>query len=154
MDVLIYVFLISALVGGKCSASCPGSFTTTERVTGTHWTWSWVGPTASLEDVEKRKFLTLPRLKLWPVFQPRASCYTDCAIPAPLKVINIKHTKASQQLPMESTVTKLSWFCLLVLVSWFLMVVFWDMTLHSLVVFTWRWMQWNNGTHLPDNMVF
>jgi hypothetical protein len=34
---------------------------------------------AGLDDVEKRKFLTLPEL-----VQPAASRYTDCAIVAPL----------------------------------------------------------------------
>jgi hypothetical protein len=36
-------------------------------------------PRAGLDDVEKRKFLTLPGLELRPV----ASHYTYCAIPAP-----------------------------------------------------------------------
>jgi hypothetical protein len=31
---------------------------------GTHWLGGWVGPSASLEDVEKRHFLTLPGLEL------------------------------------------------------------------------------------------
>jgi hypothetical protein len=38
-----------------------------------------VGPRAGLDDVEKRKFLTQPRLEL----QPVASRYTDYAITAP-----------------------------------------------------------------------
>jgi hypothetical protein len=38
-----------------------------------------VNPRASLDDMEKRKLLTLPGLKL----QPVASHYTDYAIPAP-----------------------------------------------------------------------
>jgi hypothetical protein len=44
-----------------------------------------VGPRASLDDVEKRKFLTLPGLNSDPfVVQPVASRYTDYAIPARL----------------------------------------------------------------------
>jgi hypothetical protein len=39
----------------------------------------WVDPKAGLDDVEKRKFLTLPGLEL---IQPVASGYTDYAIPA------------------------------------------------------------------------
>jgi hypothetical protein len=38
-----------------------------------------VGPRVGLDNVEKRKFLTLPGLEL----QPVASRYTDCATPAP-----------------------------------------------------------------------
>jgi hypothetical protein len=43
-----------------------------------------MGPRADLDDVEKRKFLTLLELELQPsVLQPVASCYTDYAILAP-----------------------------------------------------------------------
>jgi hypothetical protein len=45
----------------------------------THWTADRVGHRISLEDVEKRKFLTLPGLKLR-LAQPVASRYTDYAI--------------------------------------------------------------------------
>jgi hypothetical protein len=45
---------------------------------------SWVGPRAGLDDVEKRKFLTLPTLELdLSVVQPVGSCYTYYTIPAP-----------------------------------------------------------------------
>jgi hypothetical protein len=58
--VSIYVFLTSALVGGKCSASCPGRFTPWEEppVVG------WGEPTISLGDLEKRKFLPPSGLEL------------------------------------------------------------------------------------------
>jgi hypothetical protein len=47
-----------------------------------------VDPRAGLDDVEKRKFLTLPELELRPpVVQPVASRYTDYATPAPNKNI-------------------------------------------------------------------
>jgi hypothetical protein len=44
----------------------------------------WVGPRAGLDDVEKRKFLTLQGLKLRPLGRLAhiASRYTDYAIPA------------------------------------------------------------------------
>jgi hypothetical protein len=43
-----------------------------ERVTGTHCIRDWVGPRAGLNDMEKRRFLTLPRLKLQPL--SRTAC--------------------------------------------------------------------------------
>jgi hypothetical protein len=68
------IFLTSALVGGEWSASRPGRFTP-----GTHWIGGWVDPRAGLEDVEKRKFLTLSGLELRPLDRPAriASCYTS-----------------------------------------------------------------------------
>jgi hypothetical protein len=42
-------------------------------------------PRAGLDDVKKRKFLTLPGLELRPpLVQPVASRYTDYVIPAPI----------------------------------------------------------------------
>jgi hypothetical protein len=54
--------LTSALVGGEWSVSCPGRFIPGERALTTQWIGGWVGPRAGLDDVEKRKFLTLPGL--------------------------------------------------------------------------------------------
>jgi hypothetical protein len=62
--VQIHVFLTSALVEGEWSASGPCRFTTWERASGTHWIGGWMNPKASLDDVEKRKLLTLPGLEL------------------------------------------------------------------------------------------
>jgi hypothetical protein len=74
-------FLTSALAGGEWSASRPGRFTPGEKAPGTHWIGGWVGPRAGLDDVEKRKFLTLPGLELRPsVVQPVASRYIDYAM--------------------------------------------------------------------------
>jgi hypothetical protein len=42
------------------------SFTPGERAPGTHWIGDWVGSRAFLDDVVKRKFLTLPGLELRP----------------------------------------------------------------------------------------
>jgi hypothetical protein len=55
VDIYNHIFLTSALAGGEWSASHPGRFTP-----GTHWVDSRVG----LDDVEKRKFFTLPGLEL------------------------------------------------------------------------------------------
>jgi hypothetical protein len=70
VDVEIHIFLTSALVGGEWSASRPARFTPVKRAPGTHWIGCWVGPKAALDDVENRKFLTLPRLKFRPLGRP------------------------------------------------------------------------------------
>jgi hypothetical protein len=41
-----------------------------ESAPGTHWVGRWVDPRAGLDDVEKRKFLTLPGLNLRPFGHP------------------------------------------------------------------------------------
>jgi hypothetical protein len=64
------VFLTSALVGGEWSASRPGQFTPGHKARGTHLIRSVVGPRTDLDDVEKRKFLTLPGLELWHLSHP------------------------------------------------------------------------------------
>jgi hypothetical protein len=52
-------FLTSALVGGEWSAS-----RLTRFAPCTHWIGDWVSPRDGLDDVEKRKFLTLPGFEL------------------------------------------------------------------------------------------
>jgi hypothetical protein len=42
----------------------PDRFTPEESDLGTHWIGRRMGPSAGLDDVEKRKFLTLPGLEL------------------------------------------------------------------------------------------
>jgi hypothetical protein len=64
VDVWIHIFLNSALTGGEWSASLPCRFTPGERGPGTHWIAGWVGSRAGLDDMEKKKFLTLPGLEL------------------------------------------------------------------------------------------
>jgi hypothetical protein len=65
------------------SASYTSWFTPRKRAPGTHWTGGWVDPRAGLDDVEKRKFLTLSGLKLRPLGGPAHSqslyrlCYPD-----------------------------------------------------------------------------
>jgi hypothetical protein len=49
----------------------------------THWIGGWVDPRTGLDDMQKRKFLTLPGIKLLHlVVQPVARRYTYYAIPA------------------------------------------------------------------------
>jgi hypothetical protein len=55
------------------SASRPCRCTPGERAPGSHWIGGWVDPRAGLEDVEKRKFLTLPGLQLRPLGRPARS---------------------------------------------------------------------------------
>jgi hypothetical protein len=56
--------LTSALDGGDWSASRPGRFTPGDRVPGMYWIEGLVGPRTGLDDVEKRKLLTLLGLEL------------------------------------------------------------------------------------------
>jgi hypothetical protein len=39
----------------------------------THWIGGWVSPRTGLDDMEKRKFCTLPRLELWSLGRPSRS---------------------------------------------------------------------------------
>jgi hypothetical protein len=48
----------------------PRPFYPREKSPGAHWTGGWVDPRAGLDDVEKRKFLTLPELELRPLDRP------------------------------------------------------------------------------------
>jgi hypothetical protein len=61
------------LVGSEWSASRLGRFTPRERAHGTHWMGSWVDLRTGLEDMEKRKFLTLLVLELRPLGYPARS---------------------------------------------------------------------------------
>jgi hypothetical protein len=65
VDIWIHIFLTSSLAGGEWLASGLDRFTPEERSPG-----SWVGPRVGLDDLEKRKFLTLPGLKLRPLGRP------------------------------------------------------------------------------------
>jgi hypothetical protein len=59
------VFLTSVLAGGERSDSRFGRFTPR-----THWIGGLVGRRGGLDDVEQRKFLTLPGLELRPLGCP------------------------------------------------------------------------------------
>jgi hypothetical protein len=73
VDVSIHIFFASALVRCEWSASRPGRFTPGVGAAGTQCIGDWVGPRAGLDDVEKRKFLTLPVLELRPLGRPARS---------------------------------------------------------------------------------
>jgi hypothetical protein len=83
MDVWIHIFWTSALAAGEWSASLPGRYKPGETAPSTHFIGGWVDPRDSLDDMEKRKFLTLLGLNSDPlVVQSVASRYTDYTIPA------------------------------------------------------------------------
>jgi hypothetical protein len=68
----------------SCQLRAPTALPPREWTPGTCWVWGWVDPRAGLDDLEKRKFLTLLGLELrYPVVKPVANCYTDYATPAP-----------------------------------------------------------------------
>jgi hypothetical protein len=73
VDIQIHIFLTSALVGDEWSVTRPSRFTPGERAPGTHWIRCWVGLRAGLDDMEKRKFLHPPELKLRPLGRPARS---------------------------------------------------------------------------------
>jgi hypothetical protein len=73
LNVRIRIFLTSALAGGERSASRPYCFTPEESGSGTYWIGGWVDHRVSLDDVEKRKFLTRPGLELRPLGRPVCS---------------------------------------------------------------------------------
>jgi hypothetical protein len=50
-----------------------GRFNPGEKAPGTHWIGGWVSPWAGLDDVEKRKFLTLPEPELRHLGRPARS---------------------------------------------------------------------------------
>jgi hypothetical protein len=53
---------------------------------GTHWVGGWVDPRAGLNEVEKRKFLTPPGLKLRPLGRP---AHSQLLYRPPIKVLKI-----------------------------------------------------------------
>jgi hypothetical protein len=67
------IFLTSELIGDEWSASRAGRFNPGERAPGIHWIGGWMDPRACLDDVEKRKLLTLPGFELRPLGHPARS---------------------------------------------------------------------------------
>jgi hypothetical protein len=72
VDVYIHIFLISALAGGEWWAS-RGRFNPRETALVTQCRGGCVGLRAGLDDVENRKFCTLPVLELLPLGRPARS---------------------------------------------------------------------------------
>jgi hypothetical protein len=96
VDVKIHIFWTSALIGGEWSASRLGHFTPGERAPDTHWIGGWVDPRAGLDDMEKRKFLTLPGLELRPHRRPaRSQSIYRLRYPSSLIIITIAQVDGS-----------------------------------------------------------
>jgi hypothetical protein len=87
VDVYIHIFLTSALIRGEWSASRPGRLTPGKRTPSTHWIGGWVDHRASLDDMKKRKFLTLLGLKLQPLGHPAHSQSLNQLYPGSSKVM-------------------------------------------------------------------
>jgi hypothetical protein len=68
-----HIFLTSAIAGGEWLVSRLGCFTPGERASGTLWTGVWVNPRVGLDDMEERKFLTLPEFELRLLGRPARS---------------------------------------------------------------------------------
>jgi len=64
-EIYLHAFLTLALDGGEWSASCPRCFTPSN-----HWVGEWVGPSASLDVMVRRKIPSLPL----PGIEPLLSC--------------------------------------------------------------------------------
>jgi hypothetical protein len=84
VEVKLHSFFDLGTRWGEWSASRPGRFTPRERAPGTHWIGGWVGPTAVLDAVVKRKIPSPLRESnpRTPIVQPVAQRYTDWAITA------------------------------------------------------------------------
>jgi hypothetical protein len=67
VEILIEVFVTSALIGGDWSPSRMGRFNSEEKTPSTHWKGGWVSPRTGLDDVERCEILPLPGLELQPL---------------------------------------------------------------------------------------
>jgi hypothetical protein len=66
-------FMISALDGGECSVSRPGSFTSVETAPGTHCLGDWKDPRAGMEAMKKRNSIALPGIETPLLVRPARS---------------------------------------------------------------------------------
>jgi hypothetical protein len=71
-------FLTSAVAGAEWSASRPCRFTPGEIASGTYLIGGRIGLRIGLKDVQRRKILPLPGLKLLAVGRPALSRLPDC----------------------------------------------------------------------------
>jgi hypothetical protein len=55
------------------------------RPQGAHWVGGWVGPRTGLDEVEKRKILSLRGLEIRSLVHPLTRRHSDCALLASLR---------------------------------------------------------------------
>jgi hypothetical protein len=76
VDLLLYTFLTCALGAGEWSASWHDRFILGENVAGIHWIGGWLGPSAGVDAVVKRKNPFIAPPGYWsPVVQPVAQSW-------------------------------------------------------------------------------
>jgi hypothetical protein len=94
------------LPGRESSALRPCRRTLRERAPGTHWIGDCVGPRAGLDNVENRKFFTLPGLELQSLGRPTCShslkIIAQSRLLIPLRCILILSTHLRLGLPSGS----------------------------------------------------
>jgi hypothetical protein len=112
VDVQIHIFLTWTLARGEWSASRPGRFTPGERAPGTNWIGGWVGSRACLDDMEKRKFLLLQGLEIWPLGRPaRSQSLYSLSYPGSLKKQGINKNCATVNVePDGNVIHKYEWY--------------------------------------------
>jgi hypothetical protein len=84
------LFFTSALAGGEWSASLSGRLTPGEKAPPYPLNRGWMDPRAGQDDVDKRKFLTFPRLDLRPLGRPARS-QSLCLLRYPVSLPNIMY---------------------------------------------------------------
>jgi hypothetical protein len=102
-------YLTSALDGSEWSASRPSRSTRKGTARGNHWIGDWVGPSAVLDAMLKRKILS-PRRESkprTPIVQSVAQRYTDWTIAA--HISDIPSLKIDQQWFIQQYVTDAKW---------------------------------------------
>jgi hypothetical protein len=62
VGISIQIFLTTALIG--VASFGPGRFISGEEALGNHQIGDWMGSRAGIDDLEKRKFLSLPRIEV------------------------------------------------------------------------------------------
>jgi hypothetical protein len=79
VDVQIHILFTSALAAGEWSASryAPAALYSGERAPGIHSIGGWVDPRAGLDDIENRKFFSLPGLELRLLGRPARTLMTS-----------------------------------------------------------------------------
>jgi hypothetical protein len=73
LDVYMQNYLTSVLVGDEWWVSRLGRFNPEVKAPNTRRIESWVGHSVSMDDMEEKKFLTLPGFEFWSLGRPARS---------------------------------------------------------------------------------